>query len=198
MVAVAAAVVLFAWLERRSRGHWAQVPLSTVIAYGGPYRGGSMVSAHLSRAPLLVRAASFVSFAFAHLFAPLIVLSLAKYPFDGIAIPLLPGIALVVSTWVCGWQLLARSPGAPSAVRSGATASILANGGLLLLAGAHFAAVESQRRGGIPHACSASVTFVVIVFAIASLAQALLTLAALRAHGPELGWRSERPPMTRG
>jgi hypothetical protein len=47
-----------------------------------------------------------------------------------------------------------------------------------------------QRRDGIEHACSSSVTFVVIVFAIAAVAQALVVLAALRAHRGALSWKN--------
>jgi hypothetical protein len=188
LAALVAAAILFGWLERRGRGKWAQVPLASMVAGDGPYRESSIVSARLKRAPRLVRAASFASFALAHLFAPLIILSLTRYPFDGIAIPLIPGIALILANWGCGWRLLVRSPGASAAALSGAKASLIANVGLLVLAGAHFAVVEAQRREGIQHACSTSVTFVVIVFAVASLGQALLTLTALRAHEAELDW----------
>jgi hypothetical protein len=45
---------------------------------------------------------------------------------------------------------------------------------------------------GIEHACSSSVTFVVIVFAIASVVQALVVLAALRAHERALSWVDPR------
>jgi hypothetical protein len=51
---------------------------------------------------------------------------------------------------------------------------------------AHFATVEAQRQQGLQHACSTS-DVLVIVFAIASLALATLTLAALRTHRRELG-----------
>jgi hypothetical protein len=181
-VAFAGAALLFVWLERRGRSRWTRVAAGCVTATLGPYRESSILSAHLERAPLLVRAASFASLFSGHLFAPLIVLALAKYPFDGIAIPLLPGIALVVLNWSCAWLLLGRSRHALATARSGAVCSLMANVGLLGLSAAHFVAVELQRRDGIEHACSSSVTFVVIVFAVASLLQALVTMAALRNH----------------
>ena len=189
VAALLAAAALFLWLERRGRDRWAQVPASTRQASAGPYRQSAIVASHLRRAPRLIRAASFASLAFGHLFAPLILLALTRYPFDGIAIPLVPGIALLVLNWASAWLMLGRSPDASSTARSGAVASLMANVGLLAMAGAHFAVVEAQRHEGIQHACCTSVTFVVIVFAIASLAQSLLTLAALRAHDRELGWR---------
>src|ERR1700722_16800464 len=192
LVALVGAVALFAWLERRGRLRWSQVPATMFSAGGAPYRGGSFVAAPMHRAPLLVRLACFASLAFGHLFAPLIILALARYPWDGIAIPLVPGIAIVVLNWACAWMLLARSRYAASTARSGAVGSLMANVGLLLLAAGHFVEVELQRRDGIEHACSSSVTFVVIVFASASVLQALVTIAALRTHGPALAWEPAR------
>jgi hypothetical protein len=189
-IAVVGALALFVWLERRGRTRWAQVPTQHGSIELGPYRSSAFVTEHLRRAPRLVRTASFGALVFAHVFAPLIVLALAKFPFDGIAIPLAPGIALVVLNWCCAWLLLVRSPHAEPAARTGANASLVANVGLLGLAAAHFVVVELGRREGIEHACSSSVTFVVLVFAVASVAQALVTMAALRAHGGALGWRA--------
>jgi hypothetical protein len=146
------------------------------------------VGAHLEGAPALVRAAAFASLALGFLFAPLIVLALVKYPFDGIAIPLVPGLALQLLNWSCAWLFLARSPLAVATARSGAVGALMANVGLLGIAGAHFVVVELQRRDGIEHACSSSVTFVVIVFAIASVVQSLLTMSAVRVHGRSLDW----------
>jgi hypothetical protein len=189
-VALVGSMMLFVWLERRGRHHWTKVPLARGQAAHGPYRSGSFVSGHLDRAPLLVRAASFGCLLFAHVFAPLIPLALISFPFDGIAVPLAPGIALVLLNWCCAWMLLGRSPNAESAARMGAKASLVANVGLLGLAAFHLVTVELGRRDGIEHACSSSVTFVVFVFAFASIAQALVTVAALRAHAPILGWRT--------
>jgi hypothetical protein len=189
-LALVGALLLFVSLERRGRTRWAEVPAEHRGVALGPYRSSAFVSEHLRGAPRLVRTASFGALVFAHVFAPLIVLALAKFPFDGIAIPLAPGIALVVLNWCCAWLLLARSPHAESAARTGAKASLIANVGLLGMAAAHFVVVELGRREGIEHACSSSVTFVVLVFAVASVAQALITIAALRVHGDALGWRA--------
>jgi len=190
VAALVAASLLFLWLERRGRQRWTVVPAAHGEAASGPYRASAFVAEHLDRAPLLVRAASFGCLVFAHVFAPLLVLALVSFPFDGIAIPLAPGIVLVLVNWGCAWLLLGRSPHAVAAARTGAKASLVANVGLLLLAASHFVVVELGRRDGIAHACSSSVTFVVIVFAIASVVQALVTVAALRAHGESLGWRA--------
>jgi hypothetical protein len=192
-LAVGSAVLLFRWLERRGRAKWSAVPAGTLATSRAPYRSSEVVSGFLPRAPGLVRAASLGSLVFGHLFAPLIVLALVKYPFDGIAVPLIPGMALALLNWSCAWMLLRRSPLASSAVRSGAVGSLMANAGLIVIAGVHFAFVELQRRDGIEHACSSSVTFVVIVFAVCSVIQALLMMAALRRHDAALVWTAPAP-----
>jgi hypothetical protein len=184
--AILTTVLLFVWLERRGRARWAQVPARLGAALHGPYRSSAFAAEHRGGAPGLVRAASFAGLAVAHLFAPLTLAAFTRYPFDGISIPLVPGLALVLLNWCCAWLLLARSPHAESATRTGAVGSLLGNVALLGVAAAHFAAVELQRRQGIAHACSSSVTFLVIVFAVASILQALLMLAALRLHGGAL------------
>ena len=189
--AMLGALALFLWLERRGRPRWMQVPVGEYSTPRMPYRASSLVAAHLPKAPRLVRTAAFACLAFGQLFAPLIVLALAKYPFDGIAIPLVPGLALVALNWACAWLLLGRSPLATAMARSGAVGSLMANVGLLGIAGAHFVVVELQRRDGIEHACSSSVTFVVIVFAVSSVVQALIMMAALRAHTRALDWRPD-------
>jgi hypothetical protein len=186
--AFASAYLLYAWLERRGRSRWAVVPAGTMATSRVPYRSSDVVSGFMHRAPRLVRLASFGALLFGQLFAPLIALALAKYPFDGIAIPLVPGMALALLNWSCAWMLLRRSPLASSAARSGSVGSLMANVGLVAIALVHFVYVELQRRDGIEHACSSSVTFVVIIFAVCSVVQALVMLAALRKHEPALGW----------
>jgi hypothetical protein len=191
LAALVGAALLFVWLERRGRWRWAQVPLATLEPLRDPYRSTTLVAAHLQRAPSLVRAAAFASLALCHVFVPLILIALIQYPFDGIAIPLVPGMALIVLNWACAWLLLGRSPSAAAAARSGAMGSLMAHVGLLGIAAVHLVTVELQRRDGIEHACSSSVTFVVIVFALASVAQALIMMAALRAHEGVLAWRAD-------
>ena len=181
-MAFAVTLVLFVWLERRSRNRWNVVPLLTWSSARSPYRSSDVIASHMARAPRLVRVASFCSFAFGHVFAPLVLLALVKYPFDGIAIPLVPGMALALLNWGCAALLLRRSPLAAAATRSGAVGSLMVNVGLLGIAGAHLFVVELERYDGIEHACSSSVTFLVMVFALCSIAQALLMKAALRAH----------------
>jgi hypothetical protein len=190
LAALLGAALLFVWLERRGRGRWTQVPRAT-LETRDPYRSTMLVTAHLERAPSLVRAAAFASLALCHVFVPLILIALIQYPFDGIAIPLVPGMALIALNWACAWLLLGRSPSAAAAARSGAMGSLMAHVGLLGIAAVHLVTVELQRRDGIEHACSSSVTFVVIVFALASVAQALVVMAALRTHEAVLAWREQ-------
>jgi hypothetical protein len=186
--ALAGTVALYLWLERRGRARWSEVPVAVSEATGGPYRGSTFVTAHLPRAPRLVRISCFASFFVAHASAPLILLALTRFPFDGVSIPLVPGLAIVAANWCCGWLLLVRSRRASAAARTGAKASLLANVGLVCLAAAHLIMVELGRREGIEHACSSSVTFAALVFATVSVLQAVLTIAAERAHGAELAW----------
>lgn len=188
LAAIVGAWVLFVWLERRGRRQWALVPLATYVASARPYRASAVISEHLARAPRIVRLASFSSLAFAHLFVPLILLALTSYPFDGIATPLIPGIALALLNWVCAWLLLGRSPNASQAARLAAVGSLMANVGLLAMSAAHLVGVELQRRDGIEHACSTSVTLVVIVYAASSIALSFVMLRALRSSGRELDW----------
>jgi hypothetical protein len=142
----------------------------------------------------MVRLVAFSGLAFGHLFIPLILLALTSYPFDGIAIPLIPGIALALLNWICAWLLLGRSPNASQAARLAAVGSLMANVGLLVMAAAHLVGVELQRRDGIEHACSTSVTLVVIVFATASIALAGIMLRALRTCRRELDWAENHQP----
>ena len=188
LAAIVGAWALFVWLERRGRRQWALVPHATYVASARPYRASAVISGHLGRAPGIVRLASFSSLAFAHLFVPLILLALTSYPFDGIAIPLIPGIALALLNWTCAWLLLVRSPNASQAARLAAVGSLMANVGLLVMAAAHLVGVELQRRDGIEHACSTSVTLVVIVFAASSIAVSFVLLRALRSCRRELDW----------
>jgi hypothetical protein len=195
--AVVTAYLLYRWLERRGRARWGAVPAGTMATSRVPYRSTDVVRGFMPRAPCLVRAASFGSLVFGHTFAPLLALALVRYPFDGVAIPLVPGMALALLNWSCAWMLLGRSSLAASAVRSGAVGSLMANIGLIAIAGVHFVYVELQRRDGIEHACSSSVTFMVIVFGVCSIIQALLMVAALRKHEGELTWAPAPEPGER-
>jgi hypothetical protein len=196
VAAFAAALALLVWLERRYRSRWSAVPVATHVTTGSPYRSSDVVAAHLSRAPLLVRVASLASFTFGLLFTPLVLLAFVKYPFDGIAIPLVPGMALAVLHWGGAVMLLQRARFAAAVTRSGAVGSLMVNVGLLGIAAVHMFIVELDRHDGIEHACSSSVTFVVLVFALCSIALALLMKAALQAHEGVLTWTPSRVAVT--
>lgn len=188
--AVVAAVFANLWLERRGRQNWEGLPPVKSANLGHPYRATIVAIAAAGKAPPLLRGAAFANIVFGNVFIPLIALAVVRYPFDGISIPLLPAMALALLNWACAWLLLTRAKLAASAARSGAVGSLMANVGLLAIAGVHFVEVELQR-DGIEHACSSSVTFVVIVFAAASVAQALVVLVALRAHGETLAFKPQ-------
>jgi hypothetical protein len=192
--ALVTAALMFVWLERRGRTAWSQVPVATMTARSTPYRYAAIVSRHLYRAPLLVRGCALGTLVFANVLTPLVLLALFKFPFDGVEIPLVPGVVLLLFNGVAAWQLLWRSPQASAAAQSSATASLITSLGMVCIGAVHFWTVELQRHEGIEHACSTSVTFVVILFALGSTVQALLTMVALQAHGASLRWAPERTP----
>ncbi len=181
LAAVACATALFLYGERNGRSRW--VELTRKVTTGsGPYRSTSLAASHLRAAPRLVRATSFTGLAFGHLFVPILTVALVVFPFDGIAVPLLPGIAVAVANWWCAWLLLRRSSLAQPFGRAAAVSSLVANIGLLALCPIHLLLIENQRLEGIVDACSSSVTGLELVFALAAVVQASLILATLRFH----------------
>jgi hypothetical protein len=182
--AAAAALVvagaLFAYVERRARPLWAGVATKSA-SVGAPYRGSMLVVEQLAKAPRLVRVAAFASFAFGLLFVPALVFVLSTFRFDGLGVPLFPGVVIAFVIWCCGWLLLRRSENAPEIVRLVARVTLGLNGALLVLSMAHFVVVEARWAGPL-HECSASTVLAVCVFATASLPQALLMLVTVRVH----------------
>jgi hypothetical protein len=186
-----AGILAFLWLERRGRMAWRHAPLAITRASAAPYRQSSVVSRYLDCAPLAVRASALTTFVLAIVLAPLALLALFAFPFDGVAIPLMPGVAFLGLDAVAAWLLLSRSPHARTAAQSGANGSLIISVGTMCIGAGHLLTVEMQRSEGIEHACSTSVTFVCILFALGLGAQALLTLAALRMHGALLAPKSD-------
>ncbi|HEY3822850.1 MAG TPA: hypothetical protein VGL81_37050 [Polyangiaceae bacterium] len=190
--AIVVAVTLYARLERRSREQWKVVPATEHVAPRTPYRSGTLRYERMAQAPRLVRLTALATFSFVLLFAPLVLLTLLKYPFDGVAIPLVPGLALAILNGACAVLLLWRSKLAVAAVRSGAVGSLMINVGLLVIGAVHLCVVELDRHDGIEHACSSSVTFMALVFAVCSIVLALLMKATLRAHEASIAWTPSR------
>jgi hypothetical protein len=180
VVSLATAILLYAFGERHARPHWAGVALKSA-SVGSPYRAETLVVERLARAPRFVRLAAFSSFAFGMVFVPALVFVLSTFRFDGLGVPLFPGVVLAFATWCCGWLLLRRSDQAVEIVRLVARVTLGLNGALLVLSATHFFVVEA-RWGGPLHECSASTVLAVCVFATASLPQALLMLASVRAY----------------
>jgi hypothetical protein len=180
-LAILLAFALYVRVERVARRLWAGVAVGGK-SVGSPYRAETLVVERLGRAPRLVRAAAFACFAFGLVFVPALVFVLSTFRFDGLGVPLFPGVAIAFGTWCCGWLLLRRSDRATEVVRLLALMSLGLNGALLVLSMAHFAVVEARWAGPL-HECSASTVLAVCVFATASLPQALLMLAAVRRHG---------------
>jgi hypothetical protein len=186
VAAVLGAGLLFLWLERSGRASWAKARVRALAPGVGPYRTTELHVPRGERAPRLVLLASLAALVFGNWFVPVILLALSTFPFDGVGIPLIPGVALALANWICGWLLLRRSPYAAAAARSSAICSLVANVGLLAMSAAHLVLVEYQRMEGIAHACSKSITLLGFVFAVASVGQALLLLAVLRSHAAVL------------
>ncbi len=180
VAALVAAGALFTLVERRARTRWAGVATKR-IATGSPYRGSTLVARQLARAPRLVQVTAFASFAFGLLFVPALVFVLSTFRFDGLGVPLFPGVVIAFVIACCGGLLLGRTENAPEIVRLVARVTLGLNGALLLLSMAHFVVVEARWAGPL-HECSASTVMAVCVFATASLPQALLMLATVRVH----------------
>ena len=190
-------LLAFAWLERRGRTAWGLTVAAEEWAPLAPYRYAPIVTHQRRRAPLLVRGSALGTLLFVNLLAPLALLAMLEFPFDGVAVPLMPGIALLLFNGVAAWLLLARSPHASTAAQSSATASLITSVGMVCIGGVHLWTIEMQRAVGIEHACSTSVTFVVVLFALGSGAQALLTLMALHVHRDLLAARTEEVRRSR-
>src|SRR5215472_6767632 len=181
-LAVVGAVVAFRLLERRGRERWSGVARGSLGAPSGPYRSSSLVASRHARAPFLVRVTSFTGLAFGHLFVPVLILALLTFPFDGIAVPLMPGVAVALAYWACAWAMLGRLNEAAALSRAVAVASMVANMGLLALCPIHLLLIENHRLQGLRQAVSTSVTGVELLFAAAAVVQASLMLATLRLH----------------
>jgi hypothetical protein len=195
--ALASAALLFVYAEKRLRPRWLAMAAGRVGARSGPYRSTTLVSSRLRRAPLLVQVTSLLGLTFGHLFVPALIAALLIFPFDGIAVPLMPGIAIAVANWCSAWLLLGRSPLALAFTRAAALSSLVANIGLLALCPIHLLLIENHRVEGLVQVCSASVTGVELIFALASVAQAVLLLATLRLHGTLLDAPAVSAPPAR-
>ena len=182
LASAASAAVVLALLVRRARPRW-RCDLAPMRS-AGPYRGAVIVRAAERDIPPLVRAAAASCFAYGHFFLPLIVVALATLRFDGIAVPLVPGVAIALTTWISGWLLLARAESAPEIVRASAVASLVLNVTMLGLSVAHLAYVELASQ---VHECSSSFAFIALVVSIASVPQSMLVLTAVSRHACAYG-----------
>jgi hypothetical protein len=191
-LAIVLAIALYFWVERATRHLWAGVTVKR-RSVGSPYRVEMLVVERLDRAPRLVRIAALACFAFGHVFVPGLVFVLATFRFDGLGVPLFPGVAIAFAIWCCGWLLLRRSDGATEITRLLGLVSLGLNGTLLVLSMAHFAVVEARWAGPL-HECSASTVLAVCVFATASLPQAILMIAAVRKHAALFPVAATVPP----
>jgi hypothetical protein len=173
-VALGLAVLLASSMGARVRRSWAKVPLVARLG-AWPYRTTEVPVGYVTRVPLAVRAAAICCFAFGHVFVPGLVAALISFRFDGIAVPLIPGIGMALGIWACGFLLLQRSARAPEIVRSTAVASLVMNVALFVMSVLHIALVE----GSYAHECSSSLAFTAGVFAGAAVVQGIVMLIAM-------------------
>lgn len=182
IVLAASAVAMYAAMERVARPRW-HATTARAPAWGGPYRAQRLVAAHAFAAPPTVRAAALGCFVFGQLAVPALVVALRACRPDGLAVALMPAVAVAAATWSCGVALLRRSSIVPEAVRAVAVASLMLDGALLLMATAHLAVYEwTSRADGATHECSASVAVAACLFSVGAAPQAALMLVAVRRH----------------
>jgi hypothetical protein len=173
-------VMLFRALDARGRPRWLEVG-GRARAHAGPYRSVILHSTRLVVAPRSVRAATLISAVFLLGAAPAIYTILGTPHFDGIAVPLLPGLLLSLASASCVARLLARATDEDShAARLTGRASLFFHGGLSVIALAHLIVVETEW-GSQVHACSRSLALGVLALALAATAQSFAVVRAARA-----------------
>jgi hypothetical protein len=178
-------VVLFAWVERRTRGRWRR---QRKVTSGGasPYRTAFPSRVDEDRAPWRVRAAALCSVLLGSVVAPGAGYALRAFRFEGIALSLLPEVATAAAAWTAGWLLLARVQAAVDLSRL--TAVVSSTYGALLL-GVALLHTIAARNGWTEHSSPAYVA-VVLSVGVTAMVHAALLRAAVRRHASAF----PRPP----
>jgi hypothetical protein len=180
LVSAVVTLVTYRALDARGRARWFEVG-GRSHAPSGPYRSAVVHSARLVVAPSSVRTATVVSVVFLLGAAPAVYTVLDTPHFDGIAVPLLPGLLLSLASALCVSALLARaSDEASHAARLTGRTSLFFHGGLSVLALAHLIVVETDW-GSQVHACSRSLALGVLALALGATAQSLAVVRAAAA-----------------
>ncbi len=174
-------LVLMRNLDLRGRARWRAVGGRAHTA-GGPYRSATLQGTSLVAAPAWVRGATLGSLVFALGAMPAVYLVLDTPHFDGIAVPLLPGLLLSIASACCVGLLLARATDdASSAARLAGRTSLFFHGSLSVLALAHLVVVETDW-GSQVHSCSRSLALAVLALALGATAQAFGVVRAADAR----------------
>ena len=178
LVAAVTTALLVRTLDARGRTRWSEVARAA-RSVGGPYRS-TAVHVTIATAPRSVRTAATSSVLFAFAAAPAVYAIFDTPHFDGIAVPLLPGLALSLASACCAAALLARATDASHAARLTGRASFFFHGCLSILALAHLVVVETEW-GSQVHACSRSLALGVLGLALAATAQSFGVVRAAAA-----------------
>lgn len=173
-LAPVAAIPLYFRRERELRGHWQTVALPARAVEGSAYRsGGAVVTAHLERAPAVVRWAAASCFVFGAMFLPGAAWAVVGLFAGGLGVTAVPGLVIAALLWSAGTAVLRGERAAYFEGLRAAKASGALN--VLILGLAIAAAVLSHDEGFVKLALFTG------AYAVASLAQAaLLAKAALR------------------
>jgi hypothetical protein len=113
-VALLAAALPYALLERRWRWRWREIEVGRERVHAdesGAYRqGGATVPVYRREAPRLVRVAAFSSLLFGQLFVPGLALGAFGLIAGGLGILLAPGLVANAKLYLAGLALLRRDP----------------------------------------------------------------------------------------
>jgi hypothetical protein len=172
-------VTLFRKLDARGRARWLEIA-GAARSIAGPYRSTVVLGARIGTAPRAVRTAAAMSVLFALAAVPAVYAVLDSPHFDGIAVPLLPGLALSIASACCAAALLARATEAAHAARLTGRASLFFHACLSILALAHLVVVETEW-GSQVHACSRSLALGVLGLALLATAQSFSVVRAAEA-----------------
>jgi len=166
--------------EKLHRPAWQAFELAPITLEGSPYRvGGPVAAGHLERAPLVVRVAAGSCFVFGAMFWPGLAWALFGLIAAGMGLLGIPGLILAGWLWRVGRGLLEGTrEGAASGARA-ATFSLYFN---VLLAGATTAVIAAA-----PSADIVPVAVFTLVYALLSVAQALLVVRAARVVAAQHG-----------
>lgn len=140
----------------------------------GPYRHTLVVEQRAASAPPLLLAAALGCIAFGHLFPPIIVIALVRFPLDGMAASLAAGIPIGVWSLACGWRIFWRAAPARATMRSLVRGLFILSAALFVLAAAHIGLALHPNTDGV------ELALIGLVLAAAACALATLLLFAER------------------